>query len=199
MLISASRSGRGGYQMSQVRSLRPVGLLEPTPLRLTLERADTLDFALKPIGRSSASVIPQLVGDWWVQPLTPETYLPARAEARLNQVFEAGIKPKAVVVFYELPGKAEPSKVSQVGQQVGQQLSRFASVDVPAAALRAGQLAKQHGPGVLRMAAIGAGVVLTGMGLIALAGITAAVSVTDPCLVIVTEDGYWLEVDRWYH
>lgn len=28
---------------------------------------------------------------------------------------------------------------------------------------------------------------------------TPAKESTDPCLVIVTDDGDWLEIDRWYH
>jgi len=171
-----------------------VGQLEPTPLRLTLERADVLNFPLKPIGRSSAPIVPQLVGDWWLQPLTPQTYLPPRAQDRLDQVLEAGIKPKAIVVFHELPRQPKPSTLTKFGHQLG----RFASVEIPAAALRAGNLAREHGPGMLRAASIGAGVVLTGVAYLALATITAALTITDPCLVIVTQDGYWLEVDRWY-
>jgi hypothetical protein len=180
--------------MAEVLSVQGARQIAPTPMRLVLERSRDLDFPLLPIGRSRAPVLPQLVGEWWMEPLTTETYLPPRAEARLQQVRQVGIAPKAIVVFHELTGQTQPSPLTRTGQRLG----RFASVDVPAAAMRAGHLAQQHGPGVLRAAAVSAGVVLTGIGLIALATVTAAVSVTDPCLVIVTEDGYWLEIDRWY-
>jgi len=30
-----------------------------------------------------------------------------------------------------------------------------------------------------------------------LAAVVAALVLVDPCLVVVTEDGWWLEVDRW--
>jgi hypothetical protein len=43
------------------------------------------------------------------------------------------------------------------------------------------------------------------VGLVALLGHMATASVAvvaaaalDPCLVVVTQDGYWIEIDRWY-
>jgi hypothetical protein len=50
-----------------------------------------------------APVIPQQVGNWWLEPLGPATILPARAQRRLQAVLAAGVVPRAVVVFHELP------------------------------------------------------------------------------------------------
>ena len=180
--------------MSEALFRQRVGQIAPTPMSGVLERSHQLNFPLVPVGRSSAPTVPQVVGDWWLEPLSAEAYLPPRARMRLEQLFEAGIHPKAIVVFHELPRQAQPSKWAHLQQR----MARFASVDMPTAALRSGQLVRQHGPVILRTAALITGFALSGIALLSVATIAAALTVTDPCLVIVTEDDYWIEIDFWF-
>jgi len=145
-----------------------------------------LGFPVRILGQSMAPVIPQQVGDWWLEPLGPATILPARAQRRLRAVLAAGVVPRAVVVFHELP--ATPSaRLSAVQRHV---VSVARALPPMAAAVERSALRLLPVLGWLLIAAVRA--LLCG-----LAAVVAALVLVDPCLVVVTEDGWWLEVDRW--
>ena len=138
------------------------------------------------LGQSMASAIPQQVGDWGLEPLRPATILPARAQRRLRAFLAAGVVPRAVVVFHELP-PTPPARLSAARQHAVAVTRALPSmvVAVERSALRLLPIL-----GWLFIAAIR--VLLLG-----LAAVVAALVLVDPCLVVVTEDGWWLEVDRW--
>ncbi len=148
--------------------------------------ATALGFPVRVLGQSLAPVLPQQVGDWWLEPLGPATILPARAEQRLRAVLAAGVMPRAVVVFHELP--AAPPARFPVARRHAVALAR--ALPSMAAAVERSALRLLPVLGWLLIAAARA-------LLLGLAAVLAALVLVDPCLVVVTEDGWWLEVDRW--
>lgn len=131
-----------------------------------------LGFAVRVLGMSHAPVLPQQVGDWWLEPVTDDTPLPPRAVARLRAVRAAGITPRAVVVFHELPRAAGGHPA-------------YPSVILPRAARRVVTLAASRLLATVRARTARRRVARTRPR-------------RDPCLVVVTADGAWVEIDRWY-
>ena len=141
---------------------------------------------MRVLGQSMAPAIPQRVGNWWLEPLRPATILPARAEQRLRAILSAGIRPRAVVVFHELP--ATPPARFSAARRRGVQLARA----LPPLAMAVERSALRLLPVLGWLLIAGIRALLSG-----LTAVVAALVLVDPCLVVVTEDGWWLEVDRW--
>ncbi len=158
-------------------------------------------FPVRVLGQSNARPHPQRVGQWWLEPLHDPGKLPPRARQRLDAFLAAGVQPKALVIFHEIPlttvAPVRPATVSPV-----ERAAVWVHHHVPEFAGNVRQRAKQAGPHI--GAALSATSVVLGwsaaaaVGLAALAVPIVIAAATDPCLVVVTEDGYWLEIDRWY-
>lgn len=186
--------------VSRVQSIEPISHQNsPVPTRQILA-STTLGFRPRVVAHSHAPVVPQRVGNWWLEPLRSDMPLPSRARTRLEALMAAGVKPKAIVVFHEIP----PTTTSQSHTgRLTAQFQRFANQELPVVVDRVTAAAKRHGPTVGRFAlGVGAvtvaGAALAGASALLLAGSVAAAAIADPCLVVVTEDGDWIEVDRWY-
>ena len=154
--------------------------------RAALEHPPAFPVPVRILGQSLAPVLPQQVGNWWLEPLTPATILPARAQRRLQAVLAAGVVPRAVVVFHELP--ATPPAQFPVARRHAVMLAR--TLPPMAVAVERSALRLLPVLGWLLIAAIRA-------LLLGLTAVVAALVLVDPCLVVVTEEGWWLEVDRW--
>jgi len=162
---------------------------------------------------------PIKVDPFTLEPIGTRTKLPPRAKRRLNEVLAGGVQPRAIVVFHEIPGEKRP--LSLLGR-AAIRLHRLAHQELPvlaadsaaltaALAARAKARARTTAPVVgaaaltfARRAAPIIGIValalLAALGKLATAtvAVAAAVVASDPCLVVVTTDGYWVELDRWY-
>ena len=126
--------------------------------------------------------------NWWLVPVAEDhSQIPARALERVRAIYEAGIRPKAFVIVHEapaqLPAPANLPKVSRLdvwSRQMTQHTitaikvvgTVIATVVVP-----------------LMLATLGAGLLLS-------LGLVGAV-LTDPCLIVVTEDDVWIQIDYW--
>jgi hypothetical protein len=190
--------------------------LAPAPLAAVLDHQDLIDFPLRVVGRSTAPVVPQQVGDWWLEPITVDAELPLRARLRLDALLALGLEPKAVALFHEIsetgqqPGlsifPAPLSSLLKAGRQSGARFSRWAQQSLPVITDRLSDAARRHGPPLVRtlahltvraagLAALGLSVfAIAALGLIATA---LGAALADPCLIVVTADGYWIEIDRW--
>ena len=92
--------------------------LPARPAADVLEHTRQLGFPIRVLGQNNGLIVPQVVGNWWLEPLGPQTHLPPRARHRLETVLAAGITPKAVVVFHELPKEpGEPSRWVKLAAQ----------------------------------------------------------------------------------
>jgi hypothetical protein len=165
-----------------------------------LERGRKAAIPLRVVGQSHAPVVPQRIGDWWLEPYGEDSKLPPRAQQRLHALLDAGICPKAVVIFHEIPQQQlAPTDMERLLTRA----HRFAAHDLPAAGYALGERAKAgavaSAPIIGHALAVGGKALLWAAGAAAVGTLMiAATALSDPCLVIVTDDGYWLEVDRWY-
>ena len=133
--------------------------------------------------------------DWVVVPAEQDTSLvPARALQRVQDLFSAGLRPKGFVVVHEAPrllsapagDTPRPLDLSPISAQLKSGLKVAGAVlGVTAAALAAVSVAAVLVVGVLAVAAL------------AVPALAVAAVVVDPILIAVTEDGWWIEIDRW--
>jgi hypothetical protein len=122
--------------------------------------------------------------------------VPTRALRRVEGIFEAGIRPKGFVLVHEAPkllagpaGKeAESLRMRALPDGVRSKLKMVGT------GLGAVGLALVVIPGLVALAV--AAFALAAM-VAAPAALVVGAVVVDPILIAVTEDGYWIEVDRW--
>ena len=162
-----------------------------------------LDFTPKLLGHSRAPILPQQVGRWWLEPVTLDTPLPSRARHRLEVVRASGLPIKAVVLFHEIPTEpaVQPSQAAGLVVRSGQ-LIRWAEQELPIFTDNAVNQARRAAPMLGSAARMALSLTAAGLGLgaVALATVTLATLnavLIDPCLVIVTDGGDWIEIDRW--
>ena len=167
-----------------------------------LRDAAALEIPLRVVGQSHAPIVPQRVGNWWLEPYTGRTPLPPRAAQRLERLLAHGVQPKAVVLFHEIPA-TRPTAPAAPWTRTYARLQLWQAQTLPVLVDRAVTMARAHGPMVGRLALQVGGVMIAVLGVtltvsLQFAGAALAAAISDPCLVIVLEDGSWLEVDRWY-
>ena len=117
------------------------------------------------------------LGDWLLVPAQRDsTPLPPRAVARIAAIFASGARPQGFVLVHESPMLLKAPREAPQQPKV--------------AAVPAGSTG---------------GDVLSALGSALTAIVTtilpmfflAAAAIVDPILVAVTEDNYWIEIDRW--
>ncbi len=205
-------------------STSPLVEERPRPLPATLQPLEDLSFPTRVIGHSNARLIPQRVGKWWLeplqldpltlQPIKSSTEIPPRAKQRLQEFLDKGVVPRAVVVFHEIPG--EQRALFPI-ERTAIRLHRFAHQELPVLISQSAALASVIKGQAQTQAPVLGSLALTLMqrsapllGVLALASlavlghlatVSVAVAATavalDPCLVAITPDGYWVELDRW--
>ena len=140
---------------------------------------------------------PKRMGDWLAVPAhQDDSHLPDHAMERVKAIFEAGIRPVGFVMVHEVPkmlpapAQAEPTtwRMPALPENTRSTLKKAGTALFTAAF---GLLAIT---GVVVAAFVA--LVVAAAVILPLAFLAAAVSI-DPILVAVTEDGLWVEVDRW--
>ena len=128
------------------------------------------------IGRAPMLKEAVLIQDWLLVPAYEDTTpLPTRTMRRIRIIYSQGLRPQGFVVVHEAPMQlAAPKTV----------VEEKPKVEWEGVGKSVGTVAR-----VL-------GVLLLGSLLLPLELIAGAVML-DPILVAVTEDGYWIEIDRW--
>jgi hypothetical protein len=150
------------------------------------------------LGQAPLPTRPVRVGDWLMVPVEQDSSpVPDRALRRVQDVFAAGIRPKGFVVVHEAPKllsgpSEERSESLRMGALPEQLRSKLKTV---AAGMGTLGLALVAIPGLAVLAV--AALALAAMVMVPVLLIAGAV-IVDPILVAVTEDGYWVEIDRWW-
>lgn len=154
-------------------------------------RHELWDFTV--IGQAPMPEESMRLGDWLVIPAHQDsTEIPDRALARVQALFNAGVRPKGFVLVHEAPMLLSAPQSDQ-----GQSLKPQWSLD----------------PEITQKMLDGLGVGATVAGNIMAGALKAALAVgavlipavflagavlIDPILIAVTEDDYWIEIDRWW-
>jgi hypothetical protein len=122
---------------------------------------------------------PVRLGNWLLMPAQQDsTVIPPRAMSRIRAIFDAGLRPRGFVVVHEAPMFLKAPAAPQAEPKT---LPR--TISSPEGT---GDFAAALGKGLSALASV----IFPMMML-------AAVAVVDPILVAVTEDGHWVEIDRW--
>ena len=132
------------------------------------------------------------IGSWLLVPAQQDSSsIPIRAYERIQTIFAGGLRPQGFVLVHEAP------LVLSAPQQPGEIEKQNSSKE--SIAKTAGLLgAILTGAGALSAAlAVGLGILLLGGVLLIPTLLLAGAVMVDPILVAVTEDGYWIEIDRW--
>jgi hypothetical protein len=153
-----------------------------------------LTWDVQPLGRGPLLRQSVFVGGWWLVPVAEDkTRIPRRALERVTAIYAAGLRPKGFIVAHEAPAALRsPTEGHRLGQspqevfdQLKQTLSRLVVVDwVRGFSLEA----LRTWADVLLMAA---------KGILIFSGTVLSLALVDPILIAVTEDDYWVEIDRW--
>jgi hypothetical protein len=140
---------------------------------------------VRTMGRAPVLQQPVYVNGWWLIPVgEDDSRIPKRAQKRVATIYASGLRPRDFVVAHQAPavltarGQALPA---------GPRTTGAASDDPDKSTLHDLQ------PLVKCLTAIAKAM----MAVLALSGLLIA-AVVDPILIAVTEDGYWVEIDRWW-
>jgi len=116
--------------------------------------------------------------DWLLVPAHEDSVrLPARTLRRIQTIYSQGLRPQGFVVVHEAPMQLPAPEVN-VDKQ------RDKEIEWKGIGKTTGSIVKVLG--ILALSSF-----LLPLGLV------AGVVLLDPILIAVTEDGYWIEIDRW--
>ena len=128
--------------------------------------------------------------------------IPDHAMEKLNIIFAEGLRPKGFVVVHETP-KLLPAP-EQPGQEEAEEPDPAQLPSFPLEGVKTGL--KVVAVGLVAVALLATVVVAVALVVAAVIAIAAALVIpaaavtaiaVDPILIAITEDDYWIEVDRW--
>lgn len=135
---------------------------------------------------------PVRIGNWVYAPATA-SIIPADAKKRIELILKSGLNPTQIIVGHELvevpqlPGpvvtKPAPLSIPSIKEI---KISPKTEEAIIQALVTTGKVAVE----VAKIAAVGTGMMLYGLA-VALASV-------DPSVIVVLEDGTWVEVLSWY-
>lgn len=184
---------------TQTKTIAQVKQIEITPASsrgvgelMSLAGHNLWDFAV--LGQAPMPKEAVRLGDWLLVPSDQDSSeIPDRALARVQAIYAAGIRPKGFVLVHEAPmllsapeDAREPQSLSpqwMVDPQTTQKLIDTLSFGVAG----------------LAKVMVGIATVAVAVGSMILPAILfAGAMLLDPILIAVTEDDYWIEIDRWW-
>lgn len=140
---------------------------------------------------------PVRIGNWVYAPATA-SIIPADAKNNIDLILKSGLNPTQIIVGHELvevpqlPGpivtKPAPltiPKIKEIQITVPNIKEIKISPEVEKALITTGKIAIE----VAKVAAVGTGLMLYGLAM--------ALATVDPCVIVVMEDGAWVEVVSW--
>jgi hypothetical protein len=137
------------------------------------------------LGQAPTIEEPVRLGDWLLVPAQQDsTPIPDRAIERIQAIFAAGIRPQGFVLVHEAPKLLKAPVETKVAMQ------ELYPPRAEAAPL------SQSGAELLSM--LGSGLAAMASMIFPMLLFVAAAAMADPILVAITEDNYWIEIDRWW-
>jgi hypothetical protein len=135
---------------------------------------------------------PVRIGNWVYAPATA-AIIPADAKKRIELILNSGLNPTQIIVGHELvevpqlPGPVVPKPAPLTVPNIKEiKISPETEEAIKQALVTTGKVAIE----VAKIAAIGTGLMLYGMAL--------ALASVDPSVIVVLEDGSWVEVLSYY-
>ena len=140
---------------------------------------------------------PVRLGNWLIIPAHQDTSpMPERTFGRIQDLYAEGLRVKGFVVVHEAP-KLLSANVQEQAQPLR---LPFLSPEIRKALKMAGYVL--GGLAVMVVAAVGLALAAFAIAILAGALLLPAAlmgaAIVDPILIAVTEDDYWVEIDRWW-
>ena len=154
-------------------------------------------WSFRPIGQAPLLERPHYLDGWWFLPVQEDTSaLPARTLKRVGAIYEAGLRPRGFIVAHE-----SPPMLMNVEATARSERGRHFDLDEMATRVQQGFAHAFSRESLLGRAAplVLSGVLFILKGAVVVLGVCGVLAVValDPVLIAVTEDGYWVEIDRW--
>ena len=166
-------------------------LIRPTNTKLAIAQPETAKLISYGLSRgwplAILGVAPMLeepirLKEWLLVPAHQDTsQIPPRALNRVQVLFGAGFRPQGFVIVHEAPRALSSGETMQKTAPLP-----IGHIEFEDAALNIGKAI-----GVLAALAVAA----TGVAL--MSGLAVGALMLDPILIAVTQDNYWVEIDRW--
>jgi len=150
-------------------------------------------FDFRQLGKAPMPNTVTRIDKWLITPMhLDSTPLPERARQRMKLVAEVGIRPKGWLLIHEapkhLPAPQQEKTVTQPKETIHPEIKQQAKKALKVTGSILGGFAIATGGLALAIGAI---------TLLVPAFLIAGVVMLDPILVAVTDDGHWIEIDRW--
>ena len=153
----------------------------------------SVGWAFPVLGHAPIPTIPIYINNWLIVPAhLDNTPLPYRAQDRMNTILSAGFRPKDWLIIHEAPPLLTAPKTVQKQQSTMDWIT-------PQTKKKSKKILKTTGSalGAVALATGTAAIAVAAVALIIPAFLIAGALVVDPILVAVSEDGFWVEIDRW--
>lgn len=143
------------------------------------------------LGRAPIPDRPVRVRDWLIAPVEQDSsVIPPRTLERVQAIYAAGLRPQGFVLVHEAPPLlSAPTTARPEAASIGSLISQLRATVTLTEETRDTLVV-----GLKRFAQVVATIVLASASLLAMSAVTL-----DPILVAVTEDEYWVEIDRWWN
>lgn len=166
-----------------------------------MELSERRNFDFQVLGRAPMLIDSIFTGTWWISPVEKDQAapIPERAMERVKAVYDSGIRPKGWVIAHEVPGVLTSGKKEEETAPWWMEWKRgmLSLIARPLLLVGIGVSLALIIPIVIGyLIQIAAGVIAALILPLVVLGV-AGVALADPVLIAVTEDNYWVEIDRW--
>lgn len=164
--------------------------------RRLLSLGDKAQWHFRVLGQAPMPQAPVRLKNWLVVPaMQDSSIIPARSLERIQGIYAAGIRPQGFVLVHEAP-MALPAPQEAITKTQPEHLD-LSKPQVTATPGSTNTDFLKLGGAVLA----GVGTVLSSifrvLGSVLLPALAIGLLALDPILIAVTEEGYWIEIDRW--
>ena len=155
------------------------------------------------LGKAPMPDNPVRVGDWLLVPAQHDSSpIPERAFRRIQTIYAAGLRPRGFILAHEAPKllKAPSSAPTSRDDKPGVLQLPAISPQVKSALKTLAVVLGAIALGIIAVAGaiiLAIALVAAAMALLVPIAMVGTLVLIDPILVAVTEDGYWIEIDRW--
>ena len=154
----------------------PAECITQSQVQQFLSLGDQLGWHTEVLGKAPMLKDSVRLQDWLLVPAHEDTtVLPRRTMNRIQTIYNQGLHPQGFVVVHEAPMQLVSPKPETEEKS---------------------SLEWEGGGKVFSIIAKVMGALLLG-GMLLPLGLLAGLVMLDPILVAVTQDGYWIEIDRW--
>jgi hypothetical protein len=174
-------------------------------LKQVVELAEKKHWGIRVLGEGSIPETPIFREGWWYEPLSEECVIHPLAVQRVQEIYQAGIRPKGFIVAHQtLPilGGPKPKVNVTVVDDCWPKFDPQPKVEIRKGKVQT-KVQTECLPDLMPALqvigqVVGVALQVLGVVLMVIVGALSTISL-DPALIMVLEDGTQVEVARWYN